>query len=110
MKEEASREPLAPSGSPVRPSYCLLHPPEKEVASMRRTTRWCWGPALGALLSVLAGEADPARLCAQACSPETRQIVIPLNGTAKLQMRTKKRIRAVTNPKEGILTIRTVEG
>src|SRR5262245_15167224 len=102
------REPIVPPRWLVHPSSFFLLPYEKEGERMHRTTPWFWG-LLGAVLSVLAGEAIPARLGAQTCSPEPRQIVIQLNGTVKLQMRTKKRIRAVTNPKEGVLTVRTIE-
>lgn len=75
---------------------------------MHRTTPWAWS-LLGALLALLAGGAF-SRLSAQTCSPEPRQTIVLLNGTARLQMLTKKRIRAVTNPKEGVVTIRTIEG
>ena len=71
---------------------------------MHRTTPWAWS-LLGALLALMAGGAVvPPRLAAQTCSPDPRPIVVLLNGTVRLQMLTKKRIRAVTNPKEGVLT------
>jgi pilus assembly protein CpaC len=93
----------------------ILHPspfvfPKKEGERMHRTTPWAWS-LLGALVALMAGGAVvPTRLAAQTCSPEPRQLVVLLNGTVRLQMLTKKRIRAVTNPKEGVLTIRTIEG
>src|SRR5262245_38065787 len=105
----ATWEPITSSRRPFHPSSFVLRPSEKEGERMHRTTPWFWG-LLGALLGVLAGEAIPARLGAQTCSPEPRPLVVLLNGTVKLQMRTKKRIRAVSNPKETVLAIRTVEG
>jgi pilus assembly protein CpaC len=69
-------------------------------------------PRPGALLAGLvvllaAGLAPYAR--AQLCSPEPRPLVVLLNSTVRLQMASKKPIRTVTNPKEGVLSIRTVE-
>ena len=69
-------------------------------------------PRPGALLAglvalLVAGLPPHAR--AQLCSPQPRPLVLLLNSTARLQMSSKKPIRTVTNPKEGILTIRTVE-
>src|SRR5947209_7029008 len=94
----------------VHPSSFLLHPSKKEGERMHRTTPWAWS-LLGALLALMAGGAVvPPRLAAQTCSPDPRPLVVLLNGTVRLQMLTKKRIRAVTNPKEGVLAIRTIEG
>src|SRR4051812_328255 len=94
----------------IHPPSFVLHPSKKEGERMHRTTPWAWS-LLGALIALIAGGAFvPTRLAAQSCTPEPRQLVVLLNGTVRLQMLTKKRIRAVTNPKEGVLTIRTVEG
>ncbi|MFO0929129.1 MAG: hypothetical protein U0736_19255 [Gemmataceae bacterium] len=45
----------------------------------------------------------------QVCSPEPRPLVVLLNSTYRLQMASRKPIKTVINPKEGILTIRSVE-
>jgi pilus assembly protein CpaC len=46
---------------------------------------------------------------AQLCSPESRPVVVLLNSTTRLQLSSRKPIRTITNPKEGLLTIRTVD-
>ncbi len=62
-----------------------------------------------AVLAVLlaAGPVPCAR--AQVCSPEPRPLIVLLNSTVRFQMASKKPIRTVTNNKEGILSIRTVD-
>jgi pilus assembly protein CpaC len=66
------------------------------------------GALLAGLVVALATSLAPyAR--AQLCSPEPRPVVVLLNSTVRLQMSSKKPIRTVTNPKEGVLSIRTVE-
>jgi pilus assembly protein CpaC len=74
---------------------------------MHRTLPSPWA-LLGGLIALLAAVLAPAAR-AQLCTPEPRPLVVLLNGTARLQLASKKPIRTVTNPKEGILTIRTVE-
>src|SRR5439155_25752627 len=80
----------------------------KEGERMHRTSPWAWSLCLGALLALLSVGPAPVAL-GQLCSPEPRPIILPINSTIRLQMLSKKRIKAVTNPKEGVLTIRTVE-
>src|SRR5262245_34476587 len=88
-------------------SRVILHPsdlclPKERGERMHRTTPGVWS-LLGALLALLAGGVvAPSRVAAQTCTPPPRQIVVLINGTERLQLSTKKRIRAVTNPKEGI--------
>jgi pilus assembly protein CpaC len=60
---------------------------------------------LGALL--LAGLPNISH--AQLCSPESKPLVVLLNGTTRLSLTSHKPIKTITNPKEGLLTIRTVE-
>jgi pilus assembly protein CpaC len=43
-------------------------------------------------------------------APKPSALIVPINGTVKLQMSTKKPIRTVTNPKENAVNIRTVVG
>src|SRR3954452_1285260 len=106
MKDEA--DDRKGRSLPLLPSF-ILHPsdfclPKERGERMHRTTPGVWS-LLGALLALLAGGAvAPGRLAAQTCTPPPRQIVVLFNGTERLQMSTKKRIRAVTNPKEGVLT------
>lgn len=76
---------------------------------MHRTFRKPW-VLLGGLVACwcfLSGLAAPVQ--AQTCSPESRPLVVLLNGTTRLQLSSKKPIKTVINPKEGILNIRTVE-
>jgi pilus assembly protein CpaC len=56
---------------------------------------------LGLLLSVLPNTAH-----AQLCSPEARPLIVTVNGVVRLQMTSKKAIRAIFAPKEGIVQIR----
>lgn len=73
---------------------------------MHRTFQHPW--MLGALAALLLGSLR-APLCSQVCSPEPRPLVVLLNSTHRLQMANRKPIKTVINPKEGILTIRSVE-
>ena len=41
--------------------------------------------------------------------PRNRPLVVLLNGTTRLQLASKKPIKTVINPKEALLTLRTVE-
>lgn len=74
---------------------------------MHRTARTPW-MILGGLVALLLGIWPPG-LFSQTCSPEVRPLVVLLNSATRLQMSSRKNIRTVVNPKEGILTIRTVE-
>ncbi len=74
---------------------------------MHRTLPSPWA-LLGGLIALLATVLTPGAR-AQLCTPEPRPLVVLLNGTMRLQLASKKPIRTVTNPKEGILAIRTVE-
>jgi pilus assembly protein CpaC len=47
---------------------------------------------------------------AQEPSPQPSALIVPINGTIKLQMSKKQKIRTVTNPKENAINIRTVVG
>jgi pilus assembly protein CpaC len=62
----------------------------------------------GALSALLLGGV-PAVSLAQTCSPEVKPLVVLLNSTTRLQLSSKKPIKTVMNPKEGVLTLRTVE-
>jgi pilus assembly protein CpaC len=62
---------------------------------------------LGLLLS--GGSGPNGSAWGQTCSPESRPLVVLLNSATRLQMSSRKPIRTITNPKEGLLTIRTVE-
>src|SRR5438270_8053410 len=79
---------------------------------MHRTLRRPWF-VLGGLLLALLQAGLPTRMLptagAQLCTPQAKPIVVTLNGTTRLQLSTKKPIRTVTNPKEGILAIRVVD-
>ena len=76
---------------------------------MHRTicrTRTLLGAALVALLAGLAGL--PAR--AQVAGAPGSALIVPINGTVRLQMASKKPITKVENPKDQVLSIRSVVG
>jgi pilus assembly protein CpaC len=63
----------------------------------------------GLVLALLAGGLPQAGK-AQDAGKLGSVIIVPLNGTARLQMTTKKPIRNVTVPKEGVVMVRTIAG
>jgi pilus assembly protein CpaC len=104
-------------------SSFLVHRSTKEGERMHRTSlpngsaAWREKPmdslllfarsTLLTLVLLLAGL--PCAVQAQTCSPESRPVVVLLNGTTRLRMTSRRPIKTITNPKEGLLTIRTVE-
>src|SRR5262245_54792870 len=74
---------------------------------MHRTFQKPWVLLGGLVALLLVGPPRPAG--AQLCTPEHHPLLVLLNGTTRLQMTSRKPIKTVVNPKEGILTIRTVE-
>src|SRR2546423_3771796 len=67
------------------------------------------GLGRGGLLLVLLRGGLAGRASAQTCTPQTQPLIVLLNGATRLQMNTKKPIKTVINPKEGVLNIRTVD-
>jgi pilus assembly protein CpaC len=61
---------------------------------------------LGGLFALLLAAPHAA---AQVCSPTVQPVYVLLNSTTRLQLSSRRPIKTVTNPKEGLLTIRTVE-
>src|SRR4051812_36929526 len=74
---------------------------------MHRITHRGW-TMLGGLTALFLGVWPPGAF-RQLCTPETRPLVVLINSATRLQMLSRKNIRTVINPKEGLLTIRTVE-
>jgi pilus assembly protein CpaC len=64
---------------------------------------------LAALLLALLAGSWPAAGRAQEARPAGR-LIVPLNGTIRLQMTTRRPIRTVTTPKENVVNIRPVPG
>jgi pilus assembly protein CpaC len=52
----------------------------------------------------------PAATPAQEPRPQPSALIVPVNGTVRLQMSKKQKIKTVVNPKENAVTIRTVAG
>ncbi|HZY86438.1 MAG TPA: hypothetical protein VFE78_16510 [Gemmataceae bacterium] len=67
---------------------------------------WLWSGVLLALL----GSGPAAAWAQDAPPPRPRALIVPINGTVRLQMATKKPIKTVTNPKDSAINIRTVVG
>ena len=69
------------------------------------------GPAMfmGGLALLLSAVGPPASSRAQSCSAEEKPLVVLINSAVRLQMSSRKNIKLVNNPKEGILNIRTVD-
>ncbi len=66
-----------------------------------------WRSLALALMGVIwGGVGTPA----QEPSPEPAPLIVPLGSTVKLQMSKKQKIKTVTNPKENIISIRTLAG
>jgi pilus assembly protein CpaC len=65
---------------------------------------------LGGMVIALIATARPGTAHAQEPSPKPSALIVPINGTIKLQMSTKKPIKTVINPKENAINIRTVVG
>src|ERR1019366_996511 len=63
---------------------------------------------IGGLSALLLGGV-PAVSLAQTCSAETKPLIVLLGSTTRLQLASKKPIKTVLNPKEAVLTMRTVE-
>lgn len=65
-----------------------------------------WGGAIVALIltawTALAPAQDPV--------PQLSALIVPINGTVKLQMSKKQKIKTVTNPKENAVSLRTLAG
>jgi pilus assembly protein CpaC len=65
-----------------------------------------WGGTLVLLLATIwLGQTR-----AQEPNPQPAALIVPINGTVKLQMSKKQKIKTVTNPKENAVTLRTVVG
>jgi pilus assembly protein CpaC len=84
-----------------------MHRPEESPKRKRGNRARPGALRAGVFVLLLAILAPYAR--GQLCSPEPRPLIVLLNSTVRLQMASKKPIRTVTNPKEGVLSIRTVE-
>jgi pilus assembly protein CpaC len=63
---------------------------------------------LGGLAVLLLGLIGP-HAWGQLCTPEAKPLVVLLNSASRLQMSSRKAIRTVVNPKEGVVTIRTID-
>jgi len=77
---------------------------------MRRITDPIRRLPFRSLFVLLIAAAGPGLLPAQEPSPQPSALIVPVNGTVKLQMSKKQKIKTVTNPKENAVTIRTVTG
>ncbi|MFO0846194.1 MAG: hypothetical protein U0797_28090 [Gemmataceae bacterium] len=64
---------------------------------------------LGGLVALLLAGLILTPASGQTCSPESRPLQVLLNSTVRLQMSSRKPIKTVVNPKEGVITIRTIE-
>ncbi len=65
---------------------------------------------LAGMIVALIVPGGPRPAAAQEPSPKPSALIVPINGTVKLQMSHKQKIRTVTNPKENAINIRTIVG
>jgi pilus assembly protein CpaC len=66
-----------------------------------------WG---GLVLALIAMAAGGAGVLAQELSTQPDALIVPTNGTVRLQMTKKQKIKTVTNPKESVVSLRTLDG
>src|SRR5579883_1925364 len=66
-----------------------------------------WG---GLVLALIGFVGTDARTSAQELGPQPCPLIVPVNGTFKLQMSKKQKIKTVTNPKESVVSLRTLDG
>jgi pilus assembly protein CpaC len=66
-----------------------------------------WGGLVLALIGMAGGGAG---VSAQELTPQPSPLIVPTNGTIKLQMSNKQKIKTVTNPKENVVSLRTLDG
>jgi pilus assembly protein CpaC len=64
----------------------------------------------GSMIVILMAMAWPGLAPAQEPSPQPSALIVPINGTVRLQMSKKQKIKTVTNPKENAISIRTLAG
>jgi pilus assembly protein CpaC len=67
-------------------------------------------PLGGLVLALIAMMGGGTRMPAQELSPHPDAVIVPTNGTVKVQMSKKQKIKTVTNPKESVVSLRTLEG
>lgn len=67
-------------------------------------------PLWSLVLAVIAMAGGGARTPAQQPSTRPSALIVPTNGTLKLQMSNKQKIKTVTNPKENVISLRTLQG
>ncbi len=75
---------------------------------MLRTYLLRQGFALGTLLAILVSGLSLA--WAEQGVPRGSALIVPIGGTVRLQMQSKKPIKTVDNPKDSVINIRTVVG
>jgi pilus assembly protein CpaC len=64
----------------------------------------------GLVLGLIAMAGGGAGVLAQEPSTQAESLIVPTNGTIKLQMSKKQKIKTVTNPKESVVSLRTLDG
>lgn len=62
------------------------------------------------VLAMIVTAGGGARTPAQQPSTQPSALIVPTNGTIKLQMSKKQKIKTVTNPKENVVSLRTMQG
>ena len=75
---------------------------------MHRTTRLSQTLVWGTLLAVLVSGPSTRPSHRKGLVPDA--VIVPAGGTVRSQMKTKKAIKTVVNPKENVITIRSVVG
>src|SRR6516165_10787037 len=75
-----------------------------------RTIYWAAALIMALPLSAAAQAPGASATAPEAGSRRGGALVVPINGTQRLQMRTKKRITRVLNPKENVAKVQPIPG
>src|SRR5579871_5116547 len=77
---------------------------------MHRSNGWNPLPRLGVMIALVLLFRPALAPAQEPTPPSANALIVPINGTVKLQMSKKQKIKTVTNPKENAISLRTLAG